>query len=172
MVHLYIGDGKGKTTAALGLALRASGWGRRVYIAQFIKDSGFASGEIKALAKTKITIERFKNQLHPMFAEGKKLDPGQLRQSMAESLDRVEGLLTGAKFDLIVLDEILNALEAKLFAPERLKRIVRRAGDIELVLTGRRASDEIKQAADYISVITKAKHPFDKKILAREGIEF
>jgi len=172
MVHVYIGDGKGKTTASLGLALRALGWGKRVYIAQFLKDPKTPCGEIKALDKIKIKTDRFKNQIHPIFLKKGAFDRVKTKESVDEALKRIEKILRDKKHDVVVLDEILNILALRLCSQAQLVKIIKKAKNIEIILTGRNAPAGIIKLADYVSFIKKVKHPFDKKILARKGIEY
>ncbi|UCG35221.1 MAG: cob(I)yrinic acid a,c-diamide adenosyltransferase [Candidatus Omnitrophota bacterium] len=172
MVHVYIGDGKGKTTASLGLALRALGWGKRVYIAQFLKDPNSPCGEIKALKKIKIRIDRFKNQIHPIFLKKGEFDHAETKKSVEQSLKKIAEILRGRKYDVIILDEILNVLALRLCSQKDLKRIINKAKATELILTGRSAPGVLLKLADYVSCIKKVKHPFDKKVSARKGIEY
>ena len=176
MVHLYIGNGKGKTTAALGLALRAWGFGKKVYVGQFLKDYAWPSGELKAAKKTGkcLVIERYKNQVHPMFRKGKDFDLKSLKRSLKKSLDKVNALVEKKKFEVVVLDEILNCLSGRFLAVEAVKEIVKKAKEnkVELVLTGQDAPLSLKKLADYISFIKEEKHPFQRGVLAREGIDY
>lgn len=174
MVHFYIGDGKGKTTAALGLALRAAGFGRKVYIAQFLKSKDAVSGEIEAVKKFNlpIKIERFSCQIHPLFCPHNKFDKRKLSASVKEALLKVESYIENKEFDVLVLDEILNAAGAGFCSTALLKRILKKAQSQEVILTGREAPPDLAGLADYVSCIKKMKHPFDKKVAARKGVEF
>lgn len=174
MLHLYIGDGKGKTSAALGCALRAIGWGKRVYCAQFLKDINYASGEINAikLANLAIKIERFKEQIHPFFCKKGSVDIVKIRRSIKESLVKIENSIVKREFDIIILDEILNALREKFVSEARLTSLIKKAKDTELIFTGRTAPSALIRLADYVSYIKKIKHPFDKKTPARRSIEY
>ena len=172
MVHVYIGDGKGKTTASLGLALRALGWGKRVYIAQFLKDPSSPCGEIKALKKIKIRTDRFKNQIHPIFLKKCAFDRTKTKESVEQALKRIEQIIKSKKHDVIILDEILNVLALRLCSQVQLKQIIKKAKNTEIILTGRNAPSGLIKLADYVSRIKKVKHPFDKKVSARKGIEY
>lgn len=174
MVHLYIGDGKGKTTAALGLALRAAGFKKKVYVAQFLKGKTLPSGFINATGciDLPLKIERFKHQIHPFFTARGKYDRNKMRNSTEVALAKVERFIERKKYDVIVLDEILNSLQARLCSKRRLKTIIAKAGKVELVLTGRTAPQDFIDCADYVSVVKKIKHPFDEGVTAREGIEY
>jgi len=171
VVHFYIGDGKGKTTAALGLALRARGSGKKVLVAQFLKGGGFPCSEAVPLKRAGVVFRRFKDQVHPLFCR-EKGSAAATKKSIAGGLRQITGYLSGKEYDLIVLDEILNAVAARLVPAARVNDLLKRAGDTELVLTGRCAPDSLKRRADYISLVKKIRHPFDKGISARKGIEF
>jgi cob(I)alamin adenosyltransferase len=174
MLHLYIGDGKGKTSCSLGIALRAAGWGKKICIFQFLKDDNFPCGEINALKSKKINIaiNRFPGQIHPIFLAQEKFDFKKTKKSVLRGLKKVQSAITGGEFDLIILDEILDAVYGKLCSLGILKNIIKKATNIELVMTGRRACAKLIKQADYVSFIKKIKHPFDKKIAARKGIEY
>ena len=171
MLHLYIGDGKGKSTAAIGLALRAAGAGKKVCFCQFLKDSKFGCSEEKPLKKAGIVIERFKGQTHPLFdKDGKK--SFSTKKSVDAAFLGIDKIIAGKKFDIIVLDEALNVWGAGLISGERLYDVAVSAYGRELILTGRGAPPALVKLADYVSLIKKIKHPFDKKIFARKGIEY
>lgn len=167
MIHIYTGDGKGKTTAALGLALRASGAGLRVYIAQFIK--GLNYSELKS-------IKYLRNIKLEQFGRGcfiyKNPKPKDILLAK-EGLRRAKKIIQSRKFDLVILDEINVALELNLLDKDEvvslLKKIPKR---IELVLTGRGAVKKMIKLADYVTEMKNRKHPFKKKVFARRGIEF
>jgi cob(I)alamin adenosyltransferase len=175
MVHFYIGDGKGKTTAALGLALRAAGAKKRVYIGQFLKDEKSFCSECEALKKSKLSIKfaRFTGQKHPMFLKtGGKFDKMALTLSIKKALMEIEEYMDKKKFDVFILDELLNAVRAKFCSASVVKKLIKKGKPFEVVLTGRNASGDLISLADYVSFIKKVKHPFDKKIVARKGIEY
>jgi len=174
MIHIYIGDGKGKTTASLGLALRALGWGKRVYFAEFLKDKKFPSGEIAAVKryKLKIKLKRFNNQVHPMFIKDGKADKFSIKRSVKDALTQAEGYIENKKFDMVILDEILNAVGGGFVSKTILKRIMLKAKNIELIITGRSAPSDLLKMADYVSLIKKVKHPFDRGLYARKAVEY
>lgn len=166
LIQVYTGDGKGKTTAALGLALRATGQGMRVLFIQFVK--GRLSGE-----------HRFVNQYHPF--ELVKLNQGDsfsqprelLETSVRESILRAEGALLSGKYDLIILDEIFVAFNLGLVNLEAILGLInKKAEATELVLTGRSAPQEIIQRADLVTEMRAIKHPFQQGVSARPGIEY
>ena len=181
LVHIYTGDGKGKTTAAMGMALRAAGYGRSVSIFQFFKDTRWPCGEFDALKKLGkyVTLKRF-DIVHPMFirppwagaglcAAGKDGLAKKLKQAMGE----VAAAVKSKKYDLVILDEILIGV-AQGFVDERLIAglIASRAPGVELVLTGRGATAALIKAADYVTYMKEVKHPFRKGVLGRRGIEY
>lgn len=166
LIQVYTGDGKGKTTAALGLALRATGQGMRVLFIQFVK--GRISGE-----------HRFVNRYHPF--ELVKLNQGDsfsqprefLETSVRESRSRAEEALLSGKYDLVILDEIFVAFNLGLVTLEDILSLINKKPEaIELVLTGRGAPQEIIQRADLVTEMRAIKHPFQRGIAARSGIEY
>jgi len=164
MIHVYTGNGKGKTTAAIGLAIRAIGRGKRVKIVQFMKKGGY--GEIIALKKLGIDVEQFGR------AEFVNRDnPEREDIELAEkALKRAEELLLDC--DLLILDEINVAIDYNLITLEDVLKLIEKAKNIELVLTGRYARDEIIDKADYVTEMKEIKHPYRRGIEGREGIEF
>lgn len=169
MVHLYLGDGKGKTTCAMGLALRAAGRDRRVVIAQFLKSEN--SGERKALRLFPNVIllpvpDRVKFTF-TMSEEEKKAAAEHARRLLTAA----EGLMAGC--DLLVLDEICAAVNTGLLTPEQVTDLLdRRPQELEIVLTGRDPLPALYERADYITEMVKRKHPYDKGVAAREGTEY
>ena len=167
LIQVYTGCGKGKTTAALGLAIRAAGAGLKVYIAQFIKSGRYS--ELAALAKFKnIKIEQFGN---PCFIRGapqeKDLDSAQ------RGLERVKEVLKTKKYDMLILDEINIALKLKLLELEEVMEVIKKAPKkTELILTGRDAHPQVIKIADLVSEINEVKHYFQQGVKARKGIEF
>jgi cob(I)alamin adenosyltransferase len=166
IVQVYTGNGKGKTTAALGLALRASGAGKKVFIGQFLKCGRFS--ELNALKKIKnITVEQFGKGCFMKKATREDI----LREEAG--LKRIEEALGSRKFGLIILDEINVSVSLGLLEEKAVLRVLNKTPkEIELVLTGRNAPRSIIKAADLVSRIDETKHYFDKGIKARKGIEF
>ncbi len=167
LIQVYTGCGKGKTTAALGLAIRAAGAGLKVYIAQFIKSGRYS--ELAALDKFKnIKIEQFGS---PCFIRGKPQKKD--LDSAQRGLERVKKVLKTKKYDMLILDEVNIALKLKLLKLEEvlalIKKVPRKA---ELILTGRYAHPQIIKIADLVSEIKEVKHFFKQGIKARKGIEF
>lgn len=167
-VHVYTGDGKGKTTASIGQAMRAIGQGLRVCLIQFMKADGDKSGEIKVLEKlTGREVLRFGRGLINQ-------DPGpedyeEARLGLAEA----RRVMASCRCDLLVLDEINVALDYGFVELEDvLDLIASKPANTELLLTGRRAHPAVIEAADYVTEMTLHKHPFDKFAAARRGIEY
>lgn len=174
-IHIYTGDGKGKTTAALGLALRASGAGLHVVIYQFFKDGAAGSGEIAACGalESRIDFVVFK-QVHPFFEDNltdKKLKD--LKCSVAEGIERARKKMLSGKADMIILDEVLNGVSANLIDEETLLRFLEdKPQRLELILTGRGASPRLIKKADYVTEMKLVSHPYYKGVGPRRGVEY
>ncbi len=171
LVHFYYGDGKGKTTAALGLALRALGCGRQTVLVQFLKNT--PCGELTALKRHHgVTVLRGKAGAHFTFA----MTEAERRRTKAiheDNLEQAMALVRLGKCDLLILDEVADALRAGLL-DERLLReaVLEKPCGLELVMTGHQPVDWLVEAADYVTEMKKHKHPFDRGVPAREGVEF
>ncbi|ADQ15616.1 cob(I)yrinic acid a,c-diamide adenosyltransferase [Halanaerobium hydrogeniformans] len=166
MVHVYTGCGKGKTTAALGLALRAIGADKKVFVAQFVK--GMQYSELKSISK--IENIGLKQYGHNYFIKGKssKKDKTAARQGLKE----VEELLEKGEYDLIILDEANIAVHYNLFSVGELITVLEKSREnIEIVITGRYAAEELIEYADLVTEMKEIKHYFKKGIKARKGIE-
>ena len=164
-IHIYHGNGKGKTTAALGLALRAAGHGMPVTVAQFLKSA--PTGEVAPLRQLGIAVLRdetpcgFVSQLNP--AQRAAL-AGRQRALLARAAARdVPG-------GVLVLDEVLDALRLGLVEEGAVRALLPPAG--ELILTGRQPPAFLLDAADYITQMRKERHPYDRGLGAREGVEY
>lgn len=168
-IQVYTGNGKGKTTAALGLALRAAGRGFKTFVAQFLK--GQPTGEIEAAKKLfpLVRIEQFGREGFITVKDG----PGDEDASRAKAgLERaLEAMLSG-DFRIIVLDEVNTAVHFKIL-PEKdvLDFLDKRPPGVEVVLTGRYAPDSFIARADLVTEMTAVKHYFERGVKAREGIE-
>lgn len=171
LIHIYCGNGKGKTTAALGLALRAAGSGMRVHFLQLLK--GNPTSELKSLALIpNITVARSEKNFgftFKMSEENKK----QLIAVHNELLLNAQRLMNDGKVDLLIIDEFNAAYEYELIDRELGERIVlHKPEKVELVITGRNPAQKFIDAADYVSEINPVKHPYECGIKARKGIEF
>ncbi len=175
LVQVYTGKGKGKTTAALGLAVRALGWGKRVYVCQFLKPADQKSGEM-------CLIERFPQQLcWERIENGWPLTKGgpgkevreKMRAAIAEIWPRIVKAVSEREYDLVILDEINYCLSEELIEFSVLEELLAcRHPQVELVLTGRGASGELIKAADLVSEVLDIKHPYRTGTTARKGIEY
>ena len=169
MIHVYTGDGKGKTTAALGLACRAIGYDLKVYVLQFMKGD-IAYGELKTAEKLApyLTI---KQMGRPTFVNRAKPDPEDI-QLAQQALALAENIVMGGEYDLVILDEINVALDFGLIELERvLKLMDERPSHVELILTGRRAPKEITDRADLVTEMREIRHYYQKGVSGRNGIE-
>ncbi|HNQ84461.1 MAG TPA: cob(I)yrinic acid a,c-diamide adenosyltransferase [Deltaproteobacteria bacterium] len=168
-VHIYTGNGKGKTTAALGLALRAAGRGLKTCIVQFMKGRHY--GELDAVKMTGglIIVEQFG---HPEFCSfGKEPDPADVERA-ASALERIRELMDAKACDILVADEMTTACLFRLITEDDvLAAIASRPGGMELVITGRGATQRMIEAADLVTEMREVKHYYTRGIDAREGIE-
>jgi cob(I)alamin adenosyltransferase len=167
MIQVYTGNGKGKTTAALGLALRAVGAGLKVYIGQFIKGNSYS--EIKILKKIRgIKVEQYGRGC---FIKGK---PKQADIELARKGLRQAGrIIAAGKYDLVILDEINVALSLGLLSLNDVVKLLKSVPkQVEVVLTGRYAHPKIKRLADLVSEMKDVKHYYKKGVKARRGIEY
>ena len=168
LVEVYTGDGKGKTTAAVGLGLRAAGHGLRVVMIQFMKGDP-EYGELKALAA--IPGFTWRQWGLPTFVKWREPDPEDLRLA-GEGLAEAARILDEDEHDVVILDEILCAVDYGLFEVDRVLELIDRKPErVELVLTGRGAPPEVIARADLVSEVREIKHPFTRGIQARTGIE-
>ena len=167
MIQVYTGNGKGKTTAALGLALRALGAGLKVYICQFLKGRPYC--ELATLKKLKnIKIEQFGRTCFIHKPPSKKD-----KESAKEGLRAAEKAILLQRYDVVILDEINVALKLELLKLTEVLNLMKNTpGKIELILTGRWAHPSIIKIADLVSEIREIKHYYKKGIRARKGIEF
>jgi cob(I)alamin adenosyltransferase len=175
LVQIYTGDGKGKTTAAFGLALRAAGQGNKVLIFQFLKPSSLDIGERFALQLGAVRIRVEALDIEWDMAKSFD-DPEQVAKAKAEITDVLARIAETAEkrfYDLIVLDEIVFCLAKDLAKLEDIKSIIdRKEAHVEIVMTGRGATEELIELADLVTEMKNIKHPFDKGLSARRGIEF
>ena len=166
-VQVYTGNGKGKTTAAIGLAIRAAGAGLNVYIAQFIKMGDYS--EIKALKRFSdlITVEQYGLG---RFTDGKPL-PDDIAAAQ-KGLKQVKSVMTSEQYKVIILEEANVATKFGLIREQDLLGLmVNKPYDVELVITGRHASSRIIELADLVTEMVPVKHYFEKGVPARVGIE-
>lgn len=171
MIQVYIGDGKGKTTAAIGAALRAIGNGKKVVFFQFLKKGKFKCGEEKILKSLKnIKFIKF-DEPSPVF--NYNIDLNKLKNKSRKHINKAIKIINSGKYDLIILDEIIYHFKYEIFnIKDFLKKIKYRPEFVEIILTGRYKIKELLKNSDLITEMKKIKHPFDKGIKARKGIEF
>lgn len=173
-VQVYTGDGKGKTTAAFGLALRAAGQGNKVLIYQFLKPPALGLGERFALQRASIRI-RMEALEEPwdVRSPGNEQDVARTKKAIKDALTRLIETAQKGFYDVLVLDEIVFCLSEGLADFGDVKRLIERKDPhVELVLTGRGATPELIALADLVTEMKKIKHPFDRGVRARSGIEF
>ncbi len=167
MIHVYTGNGKGKTTAALGLAIRAAGAGLKVYIAQFAKGRNYC--ELRSLKKfPNIRCEQFGTACFIRKKPGKK----DIRLAK-DGIKKLEKILKSDTYRLVIMDEANIALHLGLITLSQLKQLCKVAlKNKEIVITGRYAAPEIIRLADLVSEVKEIKHYYRRGIKARRGIEF
>ncbi|MCJ7778816.1 MAG: cob(I)yrinic acid a,c-diamide adenosyltransferase [Sedimentisphaerales bacterium] len=181
LVQIYTGDGKGKTTAAFGLSLRATGQGNKVLIYQFLKPSSLEIGERFALqiSGLKIRVETmdipWDMTKSPKGAKSPK-DPKAVATAQAaihKALDRLAESAAKREYDILILDELVYCVAKGLAKLEDVKKVIDgRDKHVEIVMTGRGATQELMDMADLVTEMKNIKHPFDKGTNARRGIEF
>ncbi|MFH1719205.1 MAG: cob(I)yrinic acid a,c-diamide adenosyltransferase [Planctomycetota bacterium] len=175
LVQIYTGDGKGKTTAAFGLALRAAGQGNRVLIYQFLKPPTLDTGErlVLKLKAVGINLEAVDVPWEmPGSFEDETAVAG-MQAAVGEALGRLARMAAEGLYDVLILDEIVFCLSKGLAEFKDIRNLIAgRAGGVEIVLTGRGATDELIELADLVTEMKNIKHPFDKGRPARRGIEY
>ena len=168
MVHIYTGDGKGKTTAAVGLCYRCAGRGGKVLMTSFLKD--FNSGEY--ITKKPSFDVYVKNAFSGFFSELSEAEKAAASENAHQQLEEVFGKAASGDYDLLVLDEVLFAVSVGCIDINYLqKKILSKPKKLELVLTGRNCPNQLYELADYVSVINCVKHPYKKGRGPRIGIE-
>lgn len=175
LVQVYTGDGKGKTTAAFGLALRAAGQGNKVLIYQFLKPPSLDLGERLALrsAALDIRIEAMKEDWDMATSFKDKEAMERTRAAIREALAKLTEAARKRLYDVLVLDEIAYCLGRGLTTLRDVERLIeQRDPAVEIVLTGRDAPVELVALADLVTEMKKIKHPFDEGLGARRGIDY
>lgn len=174
LVQVYTGNGKGKTTAALGQGLRAVGQGLRVCMIQFLKPAKIYSGEVGAISRLSPDFSLLRFALvHPLFARKKGEAEKNLREKLPVILQQVEEIVRSGEYDVVILDEINNLLGRGYISLDWIFNFIgERPPQVELILTGRGAPKEVITAADLVTEMVEIKHPFQKGIKMRKGIEY
>jgi cob(I)alamin adenosyltransferase len=167
MKHIYTGNGKGKTTAAIGLIIRALGWQKKVCLIQFMKKN-FEYGEIKFLSQNE-NLDIFQ------FGTDRLIDPNKPAQidfvEAEKAYQKCCEAIASRKYDLIVIDEINVAVKWKLLPLEKQLDLLELSTEAELVMTGRYADDTVIKKADLVTEMKEVKHYFQTGLQARKGIE-
>jgi cob(I)alamin adenosyltransferase len=173
LIHIYTGEGKGKTTASIGLAVRAAGSGLKVLFVQFFKEDTAPSGEKEVLRSLGAGVELMRsNCRHPMFTK-EKTDFDRLKSSVTDTFKAVKEKVAEDGYGLLVLDEIISAVNGGWLDLDDLVGFLDEKPEVlEVVLTGRNAPVELVKTADYVTEMLKIKHPYDAGTPARKGIEF
>ena len=168
LIHVYTGPGKGKTTAALGLGLRAVGNGFKVHMVQFMKGRRYS--EIDGIEH----LKKFSVSQHGRDEFVNKKNPEKIDIDMAkEGFSYAKELIKSNDYDMIILDEINVAVDFNLISLEELIKLIKEKPEkLELVLTGRYAKKEIIKIADYVTEMLEIKHPYQKGVQARKGCDF
>ncbi len=169
LVQIFTGDGKGKTSAAIGAVIRALGHGWKVYIACFMKGD-YPYGERSILSQlANVTLESFGSD---EFIDPANIKPEEKEQAQKALAAARQAMLSG-NYDLVVLDEVNIAVAFGLLeVDEVLKLLDEKPEDVELILTGRRADSRLVQSADLVTEMLKIKHPYDEGVAARGGVEY
>ncbi len=171
LVHIYTGGGKGKTTAAIGLGIRAYGRGFKVLMVQFMK--GMMTGEIKTLQmlepgfvlKRGTEVKKFTWQMSP-----EELD--EISKAEQKMFEDIISEVSDSECQMLILDEIINSVSCGLISTQKVLGFLKNKPDeLEVILTGRNAPQELLDFADYVTEMKEVKHPFNKGIPARKGIE-
>jgi cob(I)alamin adenosyltransferase len=170
LVQVFTGSGKGKTTAALGTVLRAAGHGLKILVIFFIKGD-YADGEFRTLTSLP-NVEIASYGLRKWIKDTANVSPEEKAEAKA-ALAAAREAVTSGGYDLVVLDEVNIAIYFKLIAAEEVIQLIKdKLPKVELILTGRNADSRIIEMADLVTEMLKIKHPYDKGIKARKGIEF
>ena len=170
LIHIYTGSGKGKTTAALGLCLRAAGWGFESAFIQFMK--GRETGELFAAEKFTgaMLFEQYGSE---KFINKEDLsDLSEHKIFAGRGIVRAKELLVSNRYRIIVLDEILNLLEFELITEDEILELMEIKGKSELILTGRGATDQLIKRADLVTEMKEIKHYYSSGVISRKGVEY
>lgn len=170
LIHVYTGDGKGKTTASVGLGIRAAGRAFKVVMVQFLKSSN--TGELKIIDEIEnFQVHRFERP-RGFFWTLTEIEKEELQEDINKAIDFVKERLELGDCDMLILDEVMGSLKNNLIDVDLLVDMLKnKSTHMEVVLTGRNVPDKIVEIADYVSEINPIKHPFEKGIPARIGIE-
>jgi cob(I)alamin adenosyltransferase len=172
LVIVYTGNGKGKTTAALGLCIRAVGYDEKVCIIQFIKGS-WKYGELDGIKRLAPNVELYQKGLGFVGIIDDKLDRSEHIKAAGEAVAFARENILSGKYDIVILDEINVAVSLKLISIEDIFSLIDcKPEQLDLVLTGRNARPELIERADLVTEMREIKHPYQKGIMAQKGIDF
>lgn len=169
MIHLYTGDGKGKTTASLGMAVRAAGHDKNVLFCQFMKDG--RSGELLSLPKMNVRVwcsPPMEKMTFQMTREEYTDACKEMHAAVTDALELIGSLCP----DMVIFDELATAIGCGMIGEDEARKLIRQCGDAEVVVTGRYAPEWLMDIADYLSVIDCRRHPYQSGAEARIGIEW
>ncbi len=171
-VQIYTGDGKGKTTAAFGLAMRAAGRKMKVMICQFMK--GTVTGEVEAARRLAPWLEiRRYGDSNKFIWQQSEAEQAEFKKAITQGLEEARAIAREGLYDLLILDEILVAVDQGLIDQEQVCELIRqKSPHVELILTGRNAASEIIELADLVTEMREVKHYFKRGVPARAGIEY
>lgn len=171
MIHIYCGDGKGKTTAATGLAVRAAGAGMQVLFARFLKNEN--SGELRILDQIPEIEVLHLEKSYGFYRTLSDSDKAKMTAMYRKLWQNIEEKITNGAYDMLVIDELMAAYNYGILEQESVHRFLENKPEkLEIVMTGRNPSERLMELSDYISEIKKVRHPFDQQVTARKGIEF
>jgi len=175
LVQIYTGDGKGKTTAAFGLAVRAAGRGNRVLIYQFLKPPALELGERTGIERSglSIRVEALGAKWDVFDSRHNERDIARARQAAREALRELTEAAAKREYDVLILDEIVFCVSVGLAALEDVQNLIeRRDPHVELILTGQGATPELIAWADLVTEMKNIKHPYEQGVPARVGIDY
>ncbi|MBI4037085.1 cob(I)yrinic acid a,c-diamide adenosyltransferase [Candidatus Daviesbacteria bacterium] len=171
LVIIYTGEGKGKTTAALGLSLRAAGYNKKVLIVQFGKAN--FSGEVAGIKKLKPNVKIIQGGKGFVGILGDKLPLSEHKKAAQDTLKILAQEIKSGKWDVVISDEIIGAIKGKLITLTQVIKLIKdKPMELDLILTGRFAPQKLIDTADLVTEMKMIKHPFEKGILAKKGIDF
>lgn len=174
MLHIYYGKGKGKTSSALGIILRAAGYRKKIILFQFLKPKKIFSGEYASLKKIPNVKQIRFNQRHPIFMlKNKEEQIVKLKKHILKSMLKLKEIIQKGYFDILVCDEILNLVYDDFIKEQDVIKLLNKVKDKkEIILTGRNKPNKLIKLADYVTEFNQIKHPFQRGILARKSIEY
>lgn len=171
LVHVYCGDGKGKTTCSIGLCIRYIGSGGNVLFYQFMKNQNSSELEVLNNIDGVTVIEGYK--MDKFSFQMTDLEKKEVCKIYAVEFEKIKNMAISGQYGLLVMDEIMSCISCGFLSESDVISFIKsRPKDLEIVMTGRNPSNNIIECADYVSEISKVKHPYDGGINARKGIEF